>query len=85
MSFLANLNSFFLANEVAVVTVVAAGLVLFQLALLALTSWECDSESWLAGSLTVEKQLHQCADEFMQQWSDLRQWVNTQSGEVHRD
>lgn len=35
MSFLANLNSFFLANEVAVVTVVAVALVLFQLALLA--------------------------------------------------
>ena len=35
MSFLATLNSFFLANEVAVVTVVAAALVLFQLALLA--------------------------------------------------
>ncbi|MEM7110794.1 MAG: hypothetical protein AAF614_00065 [Chloroflexota bacterium] len=35
MSFLANLNSFFLANEVAVVTVVAVSLVLFQLALLA--------------------------------------------------
>ncbi|MEM7110792.1 MAG: hypothetical protein AAF614_00055 [Chloroflexota bacterium] len=35
MSFLANLNSFFLANEVAVVTVVAASLVLFQLVLLA--------------------------------------------------
>lgn len=35
MSFLATLNSFFLANEVAVVTVVAVALVLFQLALLA--------------------------------------------------
>ena len=35
MSFLANLNSFYVANEVAVVTVVAAALVLFQLALLA--------------------------------------------------
>lgn len=35
MSFLANLNSFFLANEVAIVTVVAVALVLFQLALLA--------------------------------------------------
>ena len=35
MSFLATLNSFFLANEVAVVTVVAASLVLFQLVLLA--------------------------------------------------
>ncbi|MEM7114195.1 MAG: hypothetical protein AAF614_17305 [Chloroflexota bacterium] len=34
MSFLAALNSFFLANEVAVVTVVAVALVLFQLALL---------------------------------------------------
>ena len=59
----------------------------FQLALLALSSWECDSESWLTGALalTVEKQLHQCTDEFMQQWTDLRQWVNTQSGEVHHD
>ncbi|MEW8420142.1 MAG: hypothetical protein AB2669_08275 [Candidatus Thiodiazotropha endolucinida] len=55
----------------------------FQLALLALSSWECNSESWLTGALTVEKQLHQCADEFIQQWSDLRQWVNTQYGEVH--
>ena len=35
MSFLAALNSFFLANEVAVVTIVAVALVLFQLALLA--------------------------------------------------
>lgn len=35
MSFLATLNSFFLANEVAVVATVAAALVLFQLALLA--------------------------------------------------
>ena len=35
MSFLATLNSFFLANEVAVVAVVATVLVLFQLALLA--------------------------------------------------
>ena len=55
----------------------------FQLALLALSSWECDSESWLTGSLTVERQLHQCADELIQQWSDLRQWVNAQSEEVH--
>ncbi|MEM7110806.1 MAG: hypothetical protein AAF614_00125 [Chloroflexota bacterium] len=37
MGFLANLNSFFLANEVAIVTVVAASLVLFQLVLLAST------------------------------------------------
>ena len=51
--------------------------------LLALSSWECDSESWLTGSLTVERQLHQCADELIQQWSDLRQWVNAQSEEVH--
>ena len=35
MSFLATLNSFFLANEVTIVTVVAVALVLFQLALLA--------------------------------------------------
>lgn len=35
MSFLANVNSFFLANEVTVVTVVAVVLVLFQLVLLA--------------------------------------------------
>ena len=37
MSFLATLNSFFLANEVAVVAVVAASLILFQLVLLAST------------------------------------------------
>lgn len=35
MNFLANLNSFFVANEVAVVAALAAALVLFQLALLA--------------------------------------------------
>ena len=55
----------------------------FQLALLALSTWECDAESWLTGSLTVERQLRQYADEFIQQWSDLRQWVNAQSEEVH--
>ena len=39
MSFLTNLNSFFLVNEVAIVIVVAAAFVLLQLALVASVFW----------------------------------------------
>ena len=51
----------------------------YQQALLALTTWECDPESWLTGSLVVERHLRLCADELIQQWSELRQWANHQS------
>jgi len=54
----------------------------YQQALLALTTWECEPESWLTGSLVVEQQLRLCSDALTQQLTELRQWVIHRSEEL---